>query len=125
MHARMVNECVRHISPPALPRNSALTACFSLASPPQNECLYSSDIPAGVRYLHIKLVAKELPAQVTVEEGSWGTERQILGWGRGGRGLGSFPHRSRAGGNQEGHVTTCKAGIRGRVGGRVRGSQLQ
>ena len=46
------------------PRHAAMI-CFSLSPySPQNECLYSSDIPAGVRYLHIKLVAKELPAQV-------------------------------------------------------------
>ena len=35
---------------------------------PQNECLYERDIPAGVKYVHIKLVAKELPAQDFVDE---------------------------------------------------------
>ena len=97
----------------AIARCHAVMARFSLASPPQNECLYSSDIPAGVRYLHIKLVAKELPAQVTggTKKGRrGGTGRQILGWGRVGRGLRSFLHRSRAGGNQEGHVQSRDQG---------------
>ena len=35
---------------------------------PQNECLYARDIPPGIQYLHIKLVAKELPAQDFVDE---------------------------------------------------------
>ena len=34
----------------------------------QNECLYSDDIPPEVSYRHIRLVAKELPAQDFIDE---------------------------------------------------------
>jgi hypothetical protein len=34
----------------------------------QHECLYSNDVPPGVRHVHIQLVAKELPAQDFVDE---------------------------------------------------------
>lgn len=64
LHIATVLPCLGHIKAPEA--ESLLCCCAAVC--PGADCLYDCDIPSDVQYLHVQLVAKELPPLDFVRE---------------------------------------------------------